>query len=169
MSFNLATILRESALAAPDAPVAKFMGTTTTYAELDAQSSQFAAGLAAAGLVPGDVVAVHAPERAAVPCRLLRHPQGRHDDAAAESVAEGAGDQLPPERREGPAARDVRALHRRRRQRPPKSVGVPLYVIRFGDGPLPDGAQPFDALMGEPATPTPPAEFIRRMLTIRPS
>src|SRR3954447_11725546 len=61
MSFNLATILRESALAAPDAPVAKFMGTTTTYAELDAQSSQFAGGLTAAGLVPGDVVAVHVP------------------------------------------------------------------------------------------------------------
>src|SRR5689334_11797146 len=61
MSFNLATILRESRLAAPDAPVAKFMGSSMSYAELDAQSGIFAAGLAAKGLEPGDVVAVHLP------------------------------------------------------------------------------------------------------------
>src|SRR5450631_3741925 len=61
MSFNLATILRESALAAPESPVAKFMGSSMSYAELDAQSGQFAAGLTDAGLVPGDVVAVHLP------------------------------------------------------------------------------------------------------------
>ena len=37
MSFNLATILTESALAAPDAPACRFAGTTTTYAERDEQ------------------------------------------------------------------------------------------------------------------------------------
>src|ERR1700722_3704682 len=61
MSFNLATILRESALAAPDASVAKFMGSSMTYAELDEQSGTLCAGLLAAGLVPGDVVAVQLP------------------------------------------------------------------------------------------------------------
>jgi len=44
MTFNLATILTETALAAPDAPVHRFMGTTTTYGELDEQSGRFAAG-----------------------------------------------------------------------------------------------------------------------------
>ena len=35
MSFNLATILTEATLAAPDAPACRFAGTTTTYRELD--------------------------------------------------------------------------------------------------------------------------------------
>jgi len=52
MSFNLATILTETTLAAPEAPVCRFRGTTTSYRELDEQSSRLAAGLQAAGL-PG--------------------------------------------------------------------------------------------------------------------
>ena len=44
MSFNLATILTETALATPDAPVHRFGGTVTTYGELDEQSDRFAAG-----------------------------------------------------------------------------------------------------------------------------
>ena len=50
MTFNLATILTETALAAPDAPVHLFMGTTTTYGQLDEQSGRFAAGLREAGV-----------------------------------------------------------------------------------------------------------------------
>jgi long-chain acyl-CoA synthetase len=61
MSFNLATILTESALAAPNDPVMRFGGTTTTYATLDETSSRFGEGLLAAGFAPGEVVAVQLP------------------------------------------------------------------------------------------------------------
>ena len=61
MSFNLATILTETTLAAPDAPACRFAGTTTTYRELDDQSGRFAAGLLSAGVGPGDVIAVQLP------------------------------------------------------------------------------------------------------------
>jgi len=49
MSFNLATILTEATLAAPDAPACRFAGATTTYRELDELSGRFAAGLRTAG------------------------------------------------------------------------------------------------------------------------
>ena len=42
MSLNLATMLRESALAHPDKPVALFDGGPLSYAELDALSDRFA-------------------------------------------------------------------------------------------------------------------------------
>src|SRR5260370_26210630 len=61
MTFNLATILTETALAAPDAPAYRFMETATTYADLDEQSDRFAAGLREAGLETGDVVALQLP------------------------------------------------------------------------------------------------------------
>jgi len=61
MTFNLATILTETALAAPGAPVHLFMGTATTYGQLDEKSDRFAAGLREAGLDPGDVVAMQLP------------------------------------------------------------------------------------------------------------
>src|SRR5579862_460388 len=61
MSFNLATILTESALAAPDAPACRFAGAMTTYAELDEQSGRVAAGFRSAGLSPGQVVALQLP------------------------------------------------------------------------------------------------------------
>ncbi len=61
MSFNLATILRETATALPAAPAYRAGGATATYRELDEQSGQFAAGLAAAGLAPGQVVAIQLP------------------------------------------------------------------------------------------------------------
>ncbi|MGH3237844.1 MAG: AMP-binding protein, partial [Streptosporangiaceae bacterium] len=61
MSFNLATILTETTLAAPDAPVCQTGGTTTTYRELDEQSGRMAAGLRSAGLAPGQVVALQLP------------------------------------------------------------------------------------------------------------
>jgi long-chain acyl-CoA synthetase len=61
MSFNLATILRETAAATPDAVVCHAAGTMTTYRQLDDQSGRFAAGLSAAGLSPGQVVAIQLP------------------------------------------------------------------------------------------------------------
>ncbi|GAB3669113.1 long-chain fatty acid--CoA ligase [Actinocorallia lasiicapitis] len=61
MSFNLATILRESALALPGKAVARFGARTLTYAELERRSARLAAGLLASGLVRGDRVAVQLP------------------------------------------------------------------------------------------------------------
>jgi long-chain acyl-CoA synthetase len=61
MSFNLATILRETAAATPDALAYRAAGASATYRELDEQSGRFAAGLARAGLTPGEVVAIQLP------------------------------------------------------------------------------------------------------------
>ena len=61
MSLNLATILRESARAYPEKPVALFDGGQMTYRELDALSDQFAAGLRQSGIGRGDSVAVQLP------------------------------------------------------------------------------------------------------------
>jgi long-chain acyl-CoA synthetase len=61
MNFNLAVILRETASASPGRPAAVFTGGQMTYAELDALSDRLAAGLEAAGVRPGDPVALQLP------------------------------------------------------------------------------------------------------------
>src|SRR4051812_45931550 len=61
MSLNLATMLRESALAHPAKPVALYDGGRLAYAELDALSDRFAAGLRAAGVGPGERVGLQLP------------------------------------------------------------------------------------------------------------
>jgi long-chain acyl-CoA synthetase len=61
MTFNLATILRESTQVHPDKPVVLFDGGAMTYAELDALSDRFAAGLRREGIEPGEAVAVQLP------------------------------------------------------------------------------------------------------------
>ena len=61
MSFNLAVILNETARSAPDRPVAVYDGGQLTYAELDQMSDRLAAALAAAGIKPGDRVALQLP------------------------------------------------------------------------------------------------------------
>jgi len=61
MSFNLAVILSETAHATPDKPVATFDGGRLSYAELDLASGLLAANLAAAGIEPGDRVALQLP------------------------------------------------------------------------------------------------------------
>ena len=61
MSFNLATILRETAAATPGAPAYSAGGRTASYAELDEESGRLGAGLAEAGLSPGQVVAIQLP------------------------------------------------------------------------------------------------------------
>jgi long-chain acyl-CoA synthetase len=61
MTFNLATMLRESAAAYPDKPVALYDGGRLSYAQLDALSDRFAAGLRAAGIGPGETVGLQLP------------------------------------------------------------------------------------------------------------
>jgi long-chain acyl-CoA synthetase len=61
MNFNLAVILRETAAAAPGKPAVVHAGGQLTYGDLDALSDRLAAGLEAAGLRPGDAVAVQLP------------------------------------------------------------------------------------------------------------
>ena len=61
MSFNLATMLRESATAHPDKACLRAGDRSTSYAELDRGSGLVAANLRAAGLVRGDKVAVQLP------------------------------------------------------------------------------------------------------------
>jgi long-chain acyl-CoA synthetase len=61
MSLNLATMLRESAMAHPGKPAALYDGGRLTYAELDALSDRFAAGLRAAGVSPGETVGLQLP------------------------------------------------------------------------------------------------------------
>ena len=58
MTFNLATILRESARANPTKTAAILGGQPMSYAELDAASDRFAVGLDRRGLRPGDAVYV---------------------------------------------------------------------------------------------------------------
>ena len=76
MSLNLATMLRESAVAHPNKPVALYDGGRLSYAELDALSDRFAAGLSASAW-PGGQGRAAAAEYSPVPHRLLRHAQGR--------------------------------------------------------------------------------------------
>jgi len=61
MSFNLAAILSESARSAPDRPVAVFDGGQLTYRHLEMASDRVAANLAAAGIEPGDRIALQLP------------------------------------------------------------------------------------------------------------
>jgi long-chain acyl-CoA synthetase len=61
MSFNLATILCESARALPDKIAVIGGGRRMTYAELDAAADRFAAGLLRKGIVAGDAVALQLP------------------------------------------------------------------------------------------------------------
>ena len=61
MSFNLATMLRESATDAPDKPLALIGDLTFTYAQVDEISGRVAGALLALGLEQGDKVAVQLP------------------------------------------------------------------------------------------------------------
>ncbi len=58
MADTLGDMIRECAAAYPDHPAITYVGDTTTYAELDARSSQVAQALRAAGIGAGDRVAV---------------------------------------------------------------------------------------------------------------
>jgi long-chain acyl-CoA synthetase len=150
MTFNLATILHESALATPDVPALLFAGTSTSYAELDEQSGRIAAGLLDAGLDRGDVVALQLPNTpqfvaayfgvlkagmTLLPINpLLKAPEiGYHlTDSNARVLITFDGflpDALP-------AA---------------QAVGLPTYAVSFGAAALPDGVRPLaDLVSGAP-------------------
>src|SRR5438309_359850 len=140
LSFNLATILTETALAAPDAPVCKISGTTTSYRELDELSGRVAAGLRSAGLSPGQVVALQLPNipqfliayfgalkagLVVLPLNpLLMAPEIEYhltDSSAALLV--------------GFASMHAEAA------KACEITGVPLYLVSMSDGPLPDGTR----------------------------
>ena len=141
MSFNLAAILTESALAAPDAPACRFAGTTTTYAELDERSGRAAAGFRSAGLSPGQVVALQLPNIApfliayfgalkaglvVLPLNpLLMAPELEYHLTDSGTVMLIGF--------EGVHAEAVKAC---------ESTGVPLYLISMSSDPLPDGVRP---------------------------
>ncbi len=61
MSFNLACILRESAKADPDKPLLHLGEISFSYAQVEELAGRVAGGLRAAGLQPGDKVAVQLP------------------------------------------------------------------------------------------------------------
>ena len=149
MSFNLAAILTETALAAPGAPVHRFMGNATTYGELDGQSGRFAAGLREAGLEPGDVVALQLPNvpqfltayfgalkagLVVLPLNpLLMAPELEYHlgDSSARLLIGF----------EGMHAEASKACER---------LGIPLYLVSMGGGPLPEDARPISQLLGVP-------------------
>jgi long-chain acyl-CoA synthetase len=152
MSFNLATILTETAIATPDAPVSLVSGTVTTYRELDGQSGRLAAGLREIGLLPGQVVALQLPNvpqfltayfgalkagLVVLPLNpLLMAPELEYhltDSSAALLIGF-----------EGIHAEASRAC---------QSTGVPLYLIGSGRSPLPDGARWADELFSRAAAP----------------
>ena len=61
MSFNLATMLRESRDAKPDHPLCYISDLTFSYAQVDEISGRVASALLASGLRRGDKVAVQLP------------------------------------------------------------------------------------------------------------
>jgi long-chain acyl-CoA synthetase len=61
MSFNLATILRESAREHPDKPLLLMGPLRLTYGQVDAMTGRVAHALRRAGLRPGDTIAVQLP------------------------------------------------------------------------------------------------------------
>jgi long-chain acyl-CoA synthetase len=64
-ALNLASILEHAARLLPERVAVTFARTHLTYAELDAQATQVAAGLSAMGIAPGDHVALTCPN---LPC-----------------------------------------------------------------------------------------------------
>jgi long-chain acyl-CoA synthetase len=61
VSLNLAMMLREAARSQPQKPALLFDGGSVSYAELDAASDRFAAGLLARGMQPGDSIGLQLP------------------------------------------------------------------------------------------------------------
>jgi long-chain acyl-CoA synthetase len=161
MSFNLATILTETALATPDVPAHRFGGNATTYRELDEQSGRFAAGLLEAGLQPGDVVAVQLPNvphflvayfgalkagMTVLPLNpLLMAPEIEyHLSDASAALLIGF---------EGMHAEAGKACER---------TGIPMFLVGFGTAPLPDDARPMSALLSSSPLEVPGGEVVPR-------
>jgi long-chain acyl-CoA synthetase len=161
MSFNLATILTETTLAAPDAPVCRIGGSPTTYRELDDLSGRAAAGLRSAGLAPGQVVALQLPNipqfliayfgalkagLVVLPLNpLLMAPELEYhltDSAAAMLIGF-----------EGLHTEAAKAC---------ETTGVPLYLVSAGPGPLPDGTRPVTELISAAPLDEPGGDVVPR-------
>jgi hypothetical protein len=161
MSFNLATILAETVLAAPEAPAHLFGGTATTYGQLDEQSGRLAAGLREAGLNPGDVVALQLPNLphfvtayfgalkaglVVLPLNpLLMAPELEyHLGDSSATVLIGF---------EGLHAEASKACER---------LGIPLYLVSMGGGPLPEDTRPVSELFSASTPDQPGGEVVPR-------
>ncbi len=161
MSFNLATILTETTLAAPDAPACRIGGTTTTYRELDDLSGRAAAGLREAGLVPGQVVALQLPNipqfliayfgalkagLVVLPLNpLLMAPELEYhltDSAAALLIGF-----------QGLHAEAAKAC---------ETTGVPLYLVSADASPLPEGTRPVTELISTAPLDEPGGDVVAR-------
>jgi long-chain acyl-CoA synthetase len=148
MSFNLATILHETALATPDAPAAIAGGRTAAYRDLDEQSGRFAAGLREHGLEPGQVLALQLPNMpeflvayfgalkagaVVLPLNpMLRAPEISYhlgDSSARLLIAF-----------DGTVGEAGRAA---------KAVGAAMYVAGAGQAGLPQDARAFSELMSD--------------------
>ncbi len=145
MSFNLATILTETTLAAPDAPACLIGGTTTTYRELDEQSGRLAAGLRESGLSPGQVVALQLPN---IPQFLTAY----FGALKAGLVVLPLNPLLMAPELEyhlGDSAAGIligfEGLHTEA-SKACETTGVPQYLVSSGRGPLPDGGRPVSEL-----------------------
>ncbi|MGY1714097.1 long-chain fatty acid--CoA ligase [Geodermatophilus sp. SYSU D01106] len=147
MSFNLATILRESALASPDKPMLLIGPTTLTYRQVDVLSGQVAAGLRAAGLRRGDSVALQLPNvpqfvlayfgalkagMTLVPLNpLLKAPEVAYHLSDSGAKALVTFDAFADEAVKGAA----------------EAGGVPVWVVSAGQAAAPADTTPFDELV----------------------
>jgi long-chain acyl-CoA synthetase len=154
MNFNLAVILRETAAATPDRPVALYPGGRLSYADLHALSDRLAAGLESAGVRPGDSVGLQLPNTpqfliayfgilkcggVVVPLNvMLKAPEVAFHlaDSAATMLITWAG--ILGDAAKGAEAAGVGAIY---------AVGQ-----QAGDGQSADGVAPFERLLAPPGT-----------------
>jgi long-chain acyl-CoA synthetase len=160
MNFNLAVILQETARATPDRPAAVYAGGQLSYADLDASSSRLAAGLEAAGIRPGDLVALQLPNipqfviayfgilkagAVAVPLNVMLKPPEiafQLSDSGAALLITWAG--ILADAVQGAAAAGVSAVYAVGHQAPPPRPAEPV----SGE---PVSVLPFEQLLSEPA------------------
>ena len=146
MSFNLATMLRESRNAKPDHPLCHISDLTFSYAQVDEISGRVASALLGSGLRRGDKVAVQLPP-AALPLHLFRHPQGRPGDGPAEPAAESARGRLPAAGLRVQAADHLRGFRGGGGPGAPQAGDVPTYVVNLpGNDQRPEGTKHYDEL-----------------------
>ncbi|MGC9668668.1 long-chain-fatty-acid--CoA ligase [Planosporangium sp. 12N6] len=150
MSFNLATMLRESATAHPDKPLCHANGVTFSYRQVDEISGRVAASLLALGLERGDKVAVQLPNvpqflftyfgilkagLVMVPLNpLLKAPEVAYHLADSDSRLLVTFELFAAEAGKGVAQLDA---------------PVPTYVVTLpGSAARPDGTRHYDELYG---------------------